>query len=420
LKAAGQPNKKHREKIMSNSEKSATAFTKKVNGKHPPVTAGQVVLVFQGGGALGAYQAGVYEAMNEAGIEPDWIIGTSIGAINASLVAGNEPKDRVEKLKEFWHRMSHKTMWNSGAPWPQMSQAMSYWNTVFGGIPEFFAPNLGAYLGNTARLGAENAAYYSTEPLGNTLNDLVDFKLIKSNRPRLTVGAANVCTSKMRYFDSRDTEIGAKHIMASGALPPAFPAVRIDGELYWDGGILSNTPAEIVFDDYPRRNSLIFAVHLWNPNGPEPESIAEVMHREKDVQYSSRVANHIDRQMQTHHLRHIIKQLASKVPEPARSSAEVKELASWGCATQMHIVRLLAPSLSNEDQTKDVDFSPWRIKERWDAGLNDMRSAIAKAPWTGQFDTLQGVVLHEPQNDVAPAVLEVEGGSMSVQQTSPN
>jgi NTE family protein len=398
---------------MSSSEKTVRTESKKANGKHPPTSAGQVVLVFQGGGALGAYQAGVYQAMHEAGIEPAWIIGTSIGAINASLIAGNEPQNRVAMLKEFWHRMSHKTFWNSGAPWPQLSQAMSYWNTVFSGIPDFFVPNRAAYLGNNVLLGAENASYYSTEPLSETLCELVDFQLIKKNLPRLTVGAANVCTSKMRYFDSRECEIGASHIMASGALPPAFPAVRIDGELYWDGGILSNTPTEIVFDDYPRKSSLIFAVHLWNPNGPEPRSIAEVMHREKDIQYSSRVANHIDRQLETHHLRHVIKQLAAKIPEPARSGNEVKELASWGCVTQMHIVRLLAPSLSNEDQTKDVDFSPWRIEERWQTGLSDMRNAIEKAPWTGEFDPRQGVVLHEPQNESAATLHSDDKTSMS-------
>jgi NTE family protein len=400
---------------MNVSEKPVTLGSRKTNGKHGPSDVGQVVLVFQGGGALGAYQAGVYQAMHEAGIEPDWIIGTSIGAINASLIAGNEPQDRISRLKEFWLRMSHKTFWESGAPWPQLSQTLSYWNTVVSGISDFFVPNRAAFLGNNVVLGAEQAAYYSTEPLEMTLGELVDFRLLKNNHPRLTVGAAHVCTSKMRYFDSRDTEIGVKHIMASGALPPAFPAVRIEGEIYWDGGILSNTPAEIVFDDYPRKSSLIFAVHLWNPNGPEPRTIAEVMHREKDIQYSSRVANHIDRQMQTHHLRHVIKQLTTQIPEPARSSSEVKELAGWGCATQMHIVRLLAPSLSNEDQTKDVDFSPWRIKERWEAGFSDMRNAIERAPWIGEFDPLEGVILHEPQTLGDTPARKVNQASRNIQ-----
>lgn len=206
-----------------------------------------------------------------------------------------------------------------------------------------------------------------------------------------------MCSSQMRYFDSQEMELGVKHVMASGALPPAFPAVRVDGELYWDGGILSNTPTEIVFDDYPRRNSLIFAVHVWNPVGPEPQTIAEVLHRQKDVQYSSRVANHIERQLQTHRLRHVIKELAAQIPEPLRNSPVVDELAGWGCVTQMHIVRLLAPSLVNDNHTKDVDFSPSGIRKRWEAGYAHMQRLISQKPWVGEFDTLEGVILHEPQ-----------------------
>ena len=162
----------------------------------------------------------------------------------------------------------------------------------------------------------------------------------------------------MRYFDSRETAITARHIMASGALPPAFPAVRIDGELYWDGGILSNTPTEAIFDDNPRRNSLIFAVHMWNPMGSEPETIWEVLHRHKDIQYSSRVASHITRQRQVHKLRHVVSELVKFIPEDERNDPVVKDLAEYGCRTQMHVVRLLAPRLDNENHTKDIDFSP--------------------------------------------------------------
>ena len=199
----------------------------------------------------------------------------------------------------------------------------------------------------------------------------------------------------MRYFDSRDTRIDHKHIMASGALPPAFPAVRIDGELYWDGGILSNTPTEAIFEDNPRRNSLIFAVHLWNPVGKEPETMADVAHRQKDIQYSSRVANHIARQQQAHRLRHIIKELAGYLPENLRTDPRVRELTAWGCQTHMHVIRLMAPRLDGEDQTKDVDFSPSGIAKRWDAGYANTRSAIERAPWQGEFDPLEGVFLHE-------------------------
>jgi len=200
----------------------------------------------------------------------------------------------------------------------------------------------------------------------------------------------------VRYFDTKNEPLDVRHILASGALPPAFPAVRIDGELYWDGGILSNTPTEVVFDDNPRRNLLIFAVHVWNPAGPEPETIGEVLHRQKDVQYSSRVSNHILRQKQTHRLRHIIKEFAALLPETERNREEVREMTSWGCLTRMHVVRLLAPSLDNEDQSKDVDFSASGIRRRWQAGYDDTRQAIHRAPWRGQFDPLEGIILHEP------------------------
>ncbi len=368
--------------------------------RRPASGAGQIVLVFQGGGALGAFQAGVYQALHEAGIEPDWVIGTSIGAINASLIAGNEPHDRLPRLEEFWRRVAHRNVWNAWTAWPLLAQSLSYWRTLSGGIANFFEPNLPAFWAPHVPLGADKAGYYSTAPLRKTLLDLVDFSLVGRGRPRLTVGAAHVRTSRMHYFDSRDLSLDVRHVMASGALPPAFPAVRIDGELYWDGGILSNTPTEVVFDDYPRRDALIFAVHMWNPVGPEPETIWDVLHRQKDIQYSSRVANHIMRQLQTHRLRHVIKELAAYVPDEVRNRPEVQELASWGCLTRMHIVRLLAPRLDFEDNTKDVDFSPSGIGRRWEAGYAQARRALEQAPWQGEFDPLDGVILHEPREEM--------------------
>ncbi|MGY4291207.1 NTE family protein [Bradyrhizobium sp. LM2.7] len=356
---------------------------------------GQVVLVLQGGGALGSYQAGVYQALHEAGIEPDWIIGTSIGAINASLIAGNEPKHRLVRLKEFWKRMEQHPVWNLRTAFPGFNDKLAYWSTVTHGIPGFFRPNPLAHAGDSYPLGADHAGFYSTAPLENTLLDLVDFALVNRCAPRLTVGAAHVRSSQMRYFDSRDGELTVKHIMASGALPPAFPAVRIDGELYWDGGILSNTPTEAVFDDNPRKDSLIFAVHLWNPVGAEPTTMAEVLNRHKDVQYSSRIASQIVRQQQAHRLRHVINQLAARLPESERSDPAVRVLASYGCPTRMHVVRLLAPQLDHETHTKDIDFSRSGIMRRWDAGYAHTRSVLEQKPWVGEFDPLSGVVLHE-------------------------
>jgi NTE family protein len=298
-------------------------------------------------------------------------------------------------LREFWKRMEQNPVWNFGSAFAGLNEKLSYWSTITHGVAGFFRPNPLAHTGDAYMLGPERAGYYTTTPLQKTLEELVDFDLVNRGKPRLTVGAAHVRTSQMRYFDSRDGTIGVKHVMASGALPPAFPAVRIEGELYWDGGILSNTPTEAVFDDNPRRDSLIFSVHLWNPAGSEPTTMAEVFNRQKDVQYSSRIASQIVRQQQIHRLRHVIKELVARLPESERSSAAARELASYGCQTRMHVVRLLAPQLDRETHTKDIDFSPDGIEQRWDAGYAHTRSVLARAPWIGEFDPLSGVVFHE-------------------------
>ncbi|MDB5639903.1 MAG: patatin [Bradyrhizobium sp.] len=371
-------------------------------GRVPP---GQVVLVLQGGGALGSYQAGVYQALHEAGMEPDWIIGTSIGAINASLIAGNAPHDRLPRLREFWKRMEQHPIWSFPGAFVGFNEKLSYWSTVANGIPGFFKPNPLAYAGAEYPLGVDKAGYYSTEPLEQTLRELIDFARANSATPRLTVGAAHVRTSQIRYFDSRDCKLGVKHILASGALPPAFPAIRVDGELYWDGGILSNTPTEAVFDDNPRKNSLIFAVHMWNPSGAEPTTMAEVLHRQKDVQYSSRIASQIARQEQAHRLRHVINQLAARLPESERNTDAVRELTGYGCSTQMHVVQLQAPALDRESHTKDIDFSPCGIMQRWDAGYVHTRAVLDRSPWSGEFDPLAGVILHD-QMEIMPKAAE--------------
>ena len=369
---------------------------------------GQVVLVLQGGGALGAYQGGVYEALHEAGIEPDWIIGTSIGAINAAIIAGNRVENRLARLKEFWTRVEHSSSLEAMASLPWVGSMMPNWATAAAGIASFFRPNPMAFMGAHMPMAADAVGYYSTQPLAETLGELVDFSL-PGISPRLTVGAANVCTSEMRYFDSRDTQLTARHIMASAALPPAFPPIRIDGELYWDGGVLSNTPVEAVFDDFPRRNSLVFAVHIWNPAGPEPRTINQAMNRQKDIQYSSRATSHISRQRQLHKLRHVISELAARLPESERGSEAVRALSSFGCLTRMHVVRLLAPTLESEDHTKDIDFSRKGIRQRWEAGLEDTRAAIKSEPWNSEVDPLEGFVLHEMSRDVG--LTRLQGGS---------
>jgi NTE family protein len=357
---------------------------------------GQVVLVLQGGGALGAYQVGVYEAMHESGVEPDWVIGTSIGAINAAVIAGNAPVDRLPRLREFWARIEQGSEPDYLGLLTGLRNVSANLATMTRGIPAFFVPNPLAWMSSHTPLGIERAAYYSTTPLRDTLSELIDLDRLDARDVRLTVGAVNVRTGKMRYFDSRDEAVCIDHVLASGALPPAFPAVRIDGDPYWDGGIYSNTPIEAVLDDRPRRDSVIFAVQMWNPEGPEPETLWQVIGRQKDIQYASRAESHIARQKQIHHLRHIIRQLAKHVPESSRNSAAFKDLAAWGCGTTMHVARLIAPQLTGEDQTKDIDFTPAGIRARWQAGYADTKAMLDRAPWTGAVDPIDGVVIHDP------------------------
>jgi NTE family protein len=355
---------------------------------------GQTVLVLQGGGALGAYQVGVYEALAEADVEPDWVVGTSIGAINAGLIAGSPKGERIARLREFWKRVEHGTGLTNFMPqWLAATARNAV--AVSNGVPSFFQPQPAAFLSPHLPLGADAAGYYTTQPLMETLEELIDFDQLNSGDVRLTVGASKVSNSEMVYFDSRDMELDVRHIMASGALPPAFPAVRIDGELYWDGGILSNTPVEVVFDDNPRRSSLVFAVHIWNPHGPEPRSIWEVMNRQKDLQYSSRSMAQIKRQRQLHRMRHIIAELSAMVPPERAKDNSVAEMRSYGCTTTMHVVRLLAPALEYEDHSKDIDFSREGIRQRWEAGYRDTMVTLEQAPWRGEFDPLEGFILHE-------------------------
>jgi len=355
---------------------------------------GQVVFVLQGGGALGAYQAGVYQALHEAGVEPDWIIGTSIGAINGAIIAGNKEKDRLSQLRQFWERVTCCGLMEATRLYPGVENTVLNLATLMQGIPNFFEPNPGAWQGLHAHLGVERAAYYSTDPLRGTMSALVDFDYLNERHIRLTVGTVNVQSGKMCYFTNRDIVLGLEHVMASAAIPPAFPAVRIEGEAYWDGGVYSNTPLEAVLDDRPRRSSVIFAVQMWPSAGPEPETLWQVMGRQKDIQYSSRAESHLERQRQIHRLRHVIRELEKYIPESERESLKVKNLLNWGCHTSMHVVELNAPPFIGEDPAKDIDFTASGIQSRWDAGYADAKRAIALAPWQDEMDPIEGIAVH--------------------------
>ena len=373
---------------------STSRAAKAHRAKPPAGLPGQVVLVLQGGGALGAYQVGVYQALHDAGIEPAWVIGTSIGAINAALIAGNPFEQRLDRLNEFWRHVELPKTLAGPMDWLGMGNLVANMTTVMRGIPAFFEPNMAALRGNRAHVGVEHASYYDTTPLRRTLCELVNFESLAGGPTRLTVGAVNACTGAMRYFDSRDETLCVDHVMASGALPPAFPAVRIDGQPYWDGGIYSNTPIEAVLDDKPRRDALIFAVNVWHQTGPEPDSIWQVMGRQKDIQFASRADSHIARQKQIHRLRHVIRELAGRVPAGKQADPAVKELAAWGCGTTMHVAHLLAPRLEGEDHTKDIDFTAAGVNTRREAGYADTLRMIERSPWREPCDPIEGVIVH--------------------------
>jgi NTE family protein len=344
---------------------------------------GQVVLVLQGGGAPGAYQAGAYQALHEAGIEPDWVVGTSIGAINGFIIAGNQVARRVERLREFWRSIATQLP----GPLGQLAPLMA-------GVPGYYYLNPALAWGVDANIGIERAALYNVEPLKKLLPSLVNINLVNSGKPRFTLGLVNVQSGQIRYFDSKQETISVEHVLGSSAIPPSFPAVRIDGESFWDGGLYSNTPVEVVFDDDPRQSSVIFAIQIWHSRGSEPESVAKVFMRQKDIMFGSRTKSHIARQAQIHQMRHIIRELAKVLPEEQKNRPEIKELASWGCSTTMHLVEINAEPFDGETNARDYDFSKAAIEARWQAGYADTRRMIALRPWDDPVDPTVGVAVY--------------------------
>lgn len=359
----------------------------------------QTVLIFQGGGALGAFQAGVFDGLHEAGLSADWVIGTSIGAVNAAIIAGNPPQRRLEYLHEFWARM--------GQGWfvdPQAADAAAgseTWagtvnaiNTMALGLPNFFLPRWAGGFAFGLPVDPENASLYDTTPLKTTLEELIDFDYLNQSPVRISLGAVDVESGEMRYFDSRQERIGVEHLLASGALPPAFPAVEIDGRHYWDGGIHSNTPLEFMLRDKPRRHSLCFMATLWQQEDVMPTTLSAVLRRNKELQFASRSATLIGMEQEMHRLRHGIWLLANRLPAEDRADAELAASIELGCRSVYHLVRLQAPRLGHENQTKDIDFAPSHIEARWQAGRQDVLRVVATRCWETPVGPEEGVVLH--------------------------
>jgi NTE family protein len=345
---------------------------------------GQVILVMQGGGALGGYQAGAYQALHEAGIEPDWVIGTSIGAINGAIIAGNRVTDRLERLRDFWAHLEPPPF----GPFSQLTPLTT-------GVPGFYYLNPALSWGIDAEVGIEQAAMYLVDPLKKLLPTIVDFNLINSGMTRFTLGATNVRTGQIRYFDSKQDKIGLEHVLGSSALPPSFPAVQINGEYYWDGGVYSNSPVEVIFDEDPRQSSVVFAVQIWHTRGPEPKSLARAFMRQKQIMFGSRSRSHIMRQAELHRMRRIIRELVDMLPEERKNSPRVKELAGWSCTTTMHLVEINAQPIEGETNAGDYDFSRDTIRLRWNAGYADALRVIARRPWDDPIDPATEVTVYQ-------------------------
>jgi len=359
----------------------------------------RIVLALQGGGALGAYQAGVYQALHEHELTPDWVIGTSIGAINAAIIAGNDISNRLLRLQEFWDGVAHHDA-VSGATTPDWVQRMNVWHATFDaitrGIPGFFSPRLFNPFILGLPVSPDKASIYDTAPLADTLKQLVDVDVMNASEAmRLTVSALQVTTAQLVNFDSAHQRLGIEHILASGAIPPGFPPIRIDGELYWDGGLYSNTPLEIVINDSPRVDTLCFMVDLWFAEGPEPETYDQVQSRQKEVMFASRSARHIEAYAETHNLRRQLHALYDKLSPALKDDPEIKQLASHGCGTTMHIVRLQYPGHDWRSSSKDINFSKGSIEWRWDKGYNDAKLALQQARWLQPVPDDKGIVVHE-------------------------
>lgn len=369
----------------------------------PPVRR-EVSLLLQGGGALGSYQAGVYEGLAGSPWEPDWIAGISIGAINGALIAGNPPEKRVAALRAFWEAITGypqpfalDPQWLRHLPEPFGAGALS---ALLFGQSGFFAPRPAhAWFSHTLP-----ESFYETGALKATLERLVDFDRINAGPMRLSVGAVEVATGNLTFFDTAPrrgrpaTRIRAEHIMASGALPPGFPAVEIDGTHYWDGGLVSNTPLQYVLETEPRRHRLAFEVDVFPARGPVPRTLPEAQEREKDIRYSSRTRANLDGFKRVHDLRVAAGALLERLPEALREAPEAERLRRMACITTVDVVELVYRPARPQGHSKDYAFGAATMRARWAQGLADAAAVLRAAPWTAPFPPGLGVRRFDPLN----------------------
>jgi NTE family protein len=357
----------------------------------------RVALVLQGGGALGAYQVGVYEALAQAKCEPNWISGVSIGAINSALIAGNPPERRLARLEEFWSMISARKIWHytpDGDFYRDLRNQTSAMMAMALGQPGFFKPRtLNPWL---QPIGSEHAlSFYDTAELKQSLERLCDFDLINNGQRRLSVGAVNVRTGNFVYFDSQKQRIEPEHIMASGALPPALPAVKIEGEYYWDGGIVSNTPLQYLLDQEEHQSSLVFQVDLFSARGALPRSMADVLARHKDITYSSRTRQNTDTYARVHKLKLKLVDALKRVPADQRKPEENALIQEFEKASLVNIVHLIYQHKEYEGQAKDYDFSGTSMREHWESGYEDTLRTLRHPEWLMRSQIMDGVSIHD-------------------------
>ncbi len=361
----------------------------------------RTVLILQGGGALGAYQAGVFDALSNEAIDVDWVIGTSIGAINGAVIAGNPPEHRVAKLRALWTTLSISApdvppAWLMWMPWLQTAvQSATTNNTLVSGVPGFFAPRTGALWDLNQKRPITEASFYDTSALKATLEQFVDFDYLNKKHTRLTVCAVDVEDGQVALFDSEQQRIGPEHIMASGALPPGFPAIKIGERYYWDGGIYSNSPLDVFLRDNGDHDALCFMVDVWDPTESAPHSINEAMARYKSIQYASRSKEQLASQQRIQDLQRAIRALGNELPAAIKKRPNLTKLLAMGHDRTVNVVHLILKAREGEDTFKDIDFTVESVDGRWHAGHHDACRALTHKAWLRPLPPHAGLIIHE-------------------------
>ena len=365
-----------------------------------PKGCNRIALILQGGGALGAYQAGVYQALHEGELEPDWVAGVSIGGINGALIAGNPPERRLERLRQFWETITARPtslFVPDGDDPRRLLNAWSSMLTMTLGQPGFFTPNVPSPW-HSPRGAATATSFYDNAPLRQTLLQLVDFDYLNSSDTRYACGAVNVRTGNFAYFDSAETIIGPSHVMASGALPPALPMVQVGTDWFWDGGIVSNTPLQHLCQNIGNVSTLVFQVDLFSARGGLPRDMADVQARQKDIQFSSRTRLVTDLYMERHKRNQLIRQLLDRVPQSELTDQEIAMKADLDNQPEINLMHLIYRQAAYETQAKDYDFSAASMREHWQSGYRDTLATLEHKEWMSMPSEEGGIVVHDVHN----------------------